>query len=78
MDVLSIAAGVALGVLISRGVAQAIQHGGFHRDDTDGPKTRSGLVILTDHRTGVQYVSSQFGMAVRVDANGRPVTVRAK
>lgn len=45
----------------------------FKRDDTDG-KQRSGLVIYTDHKTGVQYVSNMMGgMAVRVDAEGKPM-----
>ena len=46
----------------------------FDRDDTDG-KQRSGLVIYTDYKTGVQYVGNQLGgLTVRVDKNGKPMT----
>lgn len=45
----------------------------FKRDDTDG-KERSGLVIYTDHKTGVQYVGNALGgLTVRVDENGKPL-----
>lgn len=44
------------------------------RDDTDGPNGRSGLVLHTDHKTGVQYVGTVFGaLHVRVDRDGKPV-----
>jgi hypothetical protein len=46
----------------------------FKRDDTDGKK-KSGLVIYTDYKTGVQYVGNQLGgLTVRVDENGKPMT----
>lgn len=48
------------------------------RDSTDSPTQRSGLVLYTDYGTGVQYVSSGWfgGIAVRVDRDGKPVTVK--
>lgn len=55
-------------------VAFSLMHGGlFPRDGTDGEK-RSGLVILHDYGTGVQYVvNSLGGMSVRVGADGKPL-----
>lgn len=46
-------------------------------DDTDkSKKERSGLCIYVDHRTGVQYVGTEFGgLTPRVDADGRPITI---
>ena len=44
------------------------------RDETDSHDKRSGLVIYTDHGTGVQYVATiQGGLTVRVDENGKPM-----
>lgn len=46
----------------------------WRRDDTDAPGARSGLMVYTDHATGVQYVGTQGGgLTVRVDAEGRPM-----
>lgn len=47
---------------------------GWGLDDTDKSKwERSGLEVLTDHGTGVQYVrNASGGMCVRVDPDGRP------
>ena len=75
MDVLTIAAGVALGVIVSRILDIMIHHGGVHRDATDEPGNgkRSGLLILRDYGTGVEYVCSHFGMCARLDANSKPV-----
>jgi hypothetical protein len=52
---------------------------GWSKDDTDGPgrNDRSGMTVLTDYRTGVQYLKTGgmfgAGLTVRVDANGKPV-----
>lgn len=46
-------------------------------DSTDSSSEKSGLVLYTDHGTGVQYVGTTFGaIAVRVDRDGKPVTVK--
>jgi hypothetical protein len=51
--------------------------GRTNRDDTDGPNERSGLVLYTDHKTGVQYVGTVFGaLHVRVDRDGKPVIAK--
>jgi hypothetical protein len=46
-------------------------------DDSDASAwDRSGLIIKTDHLTGVQYLKSGDALCVRVDANGDPVLSR--
>jgi len=56
---------------------------GPNADDTDLRKDgkvveRSGMMIITDHGTGVQYVAMPLvGMTVRVDRDGKPM-VEAK
>ncbi|ELK2377702.1 hypothetical protein RU030_002465 [Salmonella enterica] len=42
------------------------------RDDTDG-KTRSGLNLYTDHKTGCQYLGNGSGLTPRMDAQGYQV-----
>jgi hypothetical protein len=46
-------------------------------DDSDaGPWQRSGVSIITDHKTGLQYLSTWTGgITPRVDADGRQVRV---
>ena len=40
-------------------------------DDTDPPGERSGLAVYTDHRTGVQYLSTgRGGLTPRLNADG--------
>jgi hypothetical protein len=47
----------------------------FFKDDSDGKK-RSGLVVFTDYKTGVQYLSTPMGgLTVRVDENGKPILI---
>ena len=50
---------------------------GFNRDSTDTAKDkRSGLHVMTDYGTGVQYVCDPFGgICLRVKADGAPFTV---
>jgi len=69
---LHLAAGFLLGLILYR----IFNYGfGFKRDATDGTKKRPGLIILTDHGTGVQYVMNSLGgMTVRVDVSGKPMT----
>lgn len=44
------------------------------RDDTDNEKDRSGLILYTDHGTGVQYVGTILGgITPRLDVNGNVV-----
>lgn len=48
---------------------------GLGLDDSDlSSSKRSGLVIYTDYKTGVQYVATQKGgLTVRVDENNKPI-----
>lgn len=50
----------------------------FRRDTTDKPKgPRSGLHVLTDEATGVQYVvNAMGGMCPRIDRQGLPYQSR--
>ena len=51
----------------------ALINGYIIQDDTDG-KSRSGLVVYTDHKTGIQYLGAPLGgLTVRVDENGKPM-----
>lgn len=44
------------------------------RDDTDSATERSGLVLYTDHGTGVQYVGTPFGAVTpRLGKDGKPI-----
>lgn len=44
-------------------VALALLTGGLNgkRDDTDGPKERSGVTLVRDHGTGREYLMSPLG-----------------
>jgi hypothetical protein len=43
----------------------------FPRDATDGPSRRSGVEIVTDHETGMQYLRTRGGGIVpRIGADG--------
>lgn len=48
----------------------------FKRDETDGKKKRSGMMLYTDYKTGVQYVGTlQGGLTPRLNADGSICTV---
>jgi hypothetical protein len=46
-----------------------------HKDDTDPPSGRSGLILFTDNLTGCQYLSRPIfgGPTPRLDGAGRHV-----
>jgi len=47
-------------------------------DDSDPPDGRSGFEILTDYRTGCQYLRYPgTGLAPRMDRNGQQICERA-
>lgn len=52
----------------------------FWRDDTDEPGwfgTRSGVKIVTDHKTGCQYLyASRGGLTPRLDSDGKHICER--
>lgn len=76
MNTLTIASGVFLGILLV--ISMSIPMRAWKRDETDG-KERSGMAILTDHGTGVQYLTTPHGgLTVRVDKDGRPIVQQTK
>ena len=47
------------------------------RDDTDPPGNRSNLLIMTDHATGCQYLTSvRGGLTPRLDENGKQICIK--
>jgi hypothetical protein len=47
------------------------------RDDTDPPWPKmSGMNLMTDHRTGCEYVGAGGGITPRVDGSGRHMGCR--
>jgi hypothetical protein len=71
---MTIALGIVTGYLLCRIIATASSECGlFGRDDTDGPKKRSGLLLYVDRRTGVHYVRADAfsGLTPRLDRDGR-------
>ena len=43
------------------------------KDDTDSPDGRNGMVLLTDHLTGCQYLRAGGGVTPRMDRNGKQI-----
>lgn len=53
------------------------RHTDIGRDDTDPPNNRSNLLILTDHATGCQYLTSaRGGLTPRLDESGKQICVK--
>lgn len=63
------ALGVAVASVIFFGTQWVLFTLDVGRDDTDG-KTRSGLNLYTDHKTGCQYLGNGSGLTPRMDAQG--------
>lgn len=63
------ALGVAVASVIFFGTQWVLFKLDVGRDDTDG-KTRSGLNLYTDHKTGCQYLGNGSGLTPRMDAQG--------
>lgn len=66
------ALGVAVASVILFGTQWVLFTLDVGRDDTDG-KTRSGLNLYTDHKTGCQYLGNGSGLTPRMDALGYQV-----
>lgn len=50
---------------------------GWGMDDSDvSAWNRSGMQVLTDHRTGVQYLYKSGSLIVRRDAEGNVITAK--
>lgn len=47
------------------------------RDDSDPVNGRSSLEVLTDHKTGLQYLRSTSGLSPRLDVNGKQMRVES-
>lgn len=44
------------------------------KDDSDGPNARSGVSVVTDHKTGMQYLKAPGGgITPRMDESGKQV-----
>jgi len=74
---------IALGVALGLGIGHYLQlglaggFGIFKRDATDTATERSGLHVVTDLGTGIQYVGGPLGgITVRVDENGKPMKAK--
>lgn len=72
---------VAIGVVLGRFLDRVFTYGLLlsRRDDTDEPKgERSGMRILVDHKTGLQYLTTAFGgLTPRLDRDGNHMTSEA-
>lgn len=76
MNVIDIALGVAIGLMLNRLIVRPGTY--FRSDDTDPPKrwSVSGLFVYTDHRTGLQYLSSGMGgLTPQLDEHGNHIKV---
>lgn len=75
----SLAAGVFVFIVLVR-ILRDLPKLLIPRDDTDAPKgPRSGFRVLTDYRTGVQYLQNDKGqLTLRVDQSGYPVTKKER
>lgn len=61
----------ALWVVVLVWVTWLVVHRG--KDDTDNKDKRSGLILYTDHGTGVQYVGTMWGsITPRLGQDGKP------
>jgi Family of unknown function (DUF6440) len=63
-----------IGLYIALYLIHSLIHGGWRKDDSDSDKESSGFMILTDHRTGCQYLMTTLGgVTPRLDINGNPI-----
>ncbi len=47
---------------------------GMGKDDSDSGSKRSGMMVMTDYKTGVQYLMSPLGgLTPRLNEDGKPV-----
>lgn len=60
------------GVFVGCVLVLLLSSSGSRRDSTDGPDSRSGMRLHTDHLTGLQYLSAPGGgITPRLDRDGR-------
>ena len=66
------------GFFVGVGLVLLLSSGSGRKDSTDGPEGRSGMLLHTDHATGLQYLSIQFGgITPRLDRDGRHMRAEA-
>lgn len=64
--------GLIVAICVAALIASAIT--GSPKDDSDGPNARSGVSVITDHKTGMQYLKSPGGgITPRMDTDGNQV-----
>ena len=67
--------GFAFGILVVGLAVSFISDMTTARDDSDSKQSRSDLRVLTDEKTGLQYLRSKSGMTPRFDVNGKQMRV---
>lgn len=67
--------GIAFGILVVALVISLIGNMTTPRDDSDAKQSQSGLQVLTDEKTGLQYLRSKSGMTPRFCVNGKQMRV---
>ena len=67
--------GLAIGILVVALAVSLINGLTTSRDDSDSKHGRSNMQVLTDEKTGLQYLRSKSGMTPRFDANGQQMRV---
>lgn len=66
--------GALLAFFLVMGASQLISAWITPYDDCDGNGERCGMRVLTDHRTGLQYLQGQEGGLIpRLDVNGQQI-----
>ncbi len=66
-------------IFIGWGITFLFRAAGCSQDDTDSSKWNpSGLVPLTDAKTGVQYLRSSSGLTPRLDRDGKVMVQAAE
>jgi preprotein translocase subunit SecG len=66
----------AIGAIISFFVTRYTDIG---RDDSDTNTDRSNMRVLTDHKTGLQYLAvCSGGITPRLDENGKQIRIEEK
>tara|TARA_B100000700_G_scaffold189815_1_gene209198 strand:- start:56329 stop:56577 length:249 start_codon:yes stop_codon:yes gene_type:complete len=55
-------------------LVMALLSGGKPKDDSDPPNGRSGVAVVTDHRTGLQYLKAPGGgLTPRLGMDGEQI-----
>lgn len=69
---------IAVFILVLIWTQRPIQNLGVEHDDSDPPGGYSRMLILTDHRTGLQYLTTRWGgMTPRLDKDGKHISANS-